>query len=333
MNEPLISVIVPVYNVEKYLSKCVDSLVNQTYKNYEIILVDDGSPDDCGKICDKYAENYRNIKVIHQQNQGLSVARNNGVKYSIGEYISFVDSDDYVAKDYLECLVNALCEFDADVSVGGRVSVNENEVIKEDKYVSIDRTICLSTEKALSEMCYAKSFGVSAWSKLYPRTLVEKYPYPIGMVHEDLATTYKIIADCKKIAVSEKPIYYYVQRAESTMHCTLKENHLKDGLKAAKNELEYMEKNFKEVVVAAKYRCCLKVIEYIPRLLNGTKQDKMYFSRLQKELKPFINTVLRDKNASLGFKIRCAAIMSGYIPTFLLWKTIDKIKGRKVFKK
>ncbi|WP_370827280.1 glycosyltransferase family 2 protein [Fournierella massiliensis] len=326
MDKPLISVIVPIYNVEKYLRRCIDSLVGQTYPNLEIVLVNDGSPDNCGEICDKYAQNNENIKVLHQKNQGLSAARNNGVKYSRGEYICFVDPDDYLPNDSIEYLQHIMEESHADLAAGGRVTFKDNESVTIGK--EINELWCYNTEEALSKICYAKRVGVSAWAKLYPRFFVEQYPYPIGKVHEDLATTYKIVAQCEKVVVSSKVVYYYFQRNDSIMNCSIREKHIEDGMAAAKEELEFMKKYYPSVVPAAKYRCCFKVIEYIPRLLKHTEQNAAYFKRLQNELRPFLFDIIKDGNASIGFKARCIIICVGYTPTRLLWKLVAKVKGR-----
>ena len=129
----LISIIVPIYNVEKYLKKCIDSIINQTYKNLEIILVDDGSPDNCGKICDEYAKKDNRIKVIHKENGGVSSARNVGVENATGEYIGFVDSDDYIEKDMYEVLINNLKKENADISIISNYEVYKNKIIENKK--------------------------------------------------------------------------------------------------------------------------------------------------------------------------------------------------------
>ena len=176
--EPLVSIIVPVYKVEKYLDRCVQSIVSQTYKNIEVFLVDDGSPDNCGKMCDEYAEKYPYIHVIHQENQGPSAARNNAVPHTNGAYITFIDSDDYVTSDYLEYLVSLQQKFNADVAIGGHKYLYENSKLK-NKQVE-DVTVCLTSAEALSRMNYGKGFSVFAWGKLYKRELIERHPYPGG---------------------------------------------------------------------------------------------------------------------------------------------------------
>lgn len=329
MDKPLISVIVPVYNVEKYLHRCIDSLLGQTYPNLEIVLVDDGSPDHCGKICDEYAKKNKNIKVLHQKNQGLSAARNNGVKISSGEYISFVDSDDFMPMNSISHLYEALKKDQASLAVGNMMFVFEGDMVDELQVNAGElRTACYNTEEALWRMCYGKGFGVSSWAKLYSRNLVVENPYPVGMLYEDLALTYKIVAQCEKVVELKEIVYFYFQRENSIVHCSIQPKHLEDGLKAANEELEFMKMNYPAVVPAALYRRCQKIMQYIPALLNKTKQNEEYFKYLKKELRPCLFATIKDSNVSFGFKIRCIAICAGYRPTRVLWKAIDKIKGR-----
>lgn len=329
MDKPLISVIVPIYNVEKYLPKCLDSLVGQSYPNLEIILVDDESPDRCGEICEKKKKSNKNIKVLHQKNQGVSAARNNGVKISTGEYISFVDPDDFIPLYSIAHLYSALDNTAAELAVGNSMIVFEGNRVPELRENSAGlKTACYDTEEAMRRMCYAKGFGVAPWGKLYRREMVVKNPYPVGMLHEDLALTYKIIAQCKKVVELKEIVYFYFQRKDSTMHCDIKEKHLQDGMRAANEELEFMKFNYPAVVQAATFRCCLKIIEYIPRLLDKSKQSQKYFKYLQEELKPFLLEILKDRNVSVQFKIRCISVCLGYMPARILWRTVDKVKGR-----
>ena len=178
--KPLISVIVPIYKVEKYLNKCVKSIINQTYKNLEIILVDDGSPDNCGKICDKLAERDDRIRIIHKKNGGLSSARNAGIEIANGEYIGFVDSDDYIDNDMFETLYNNIKDNNADLSIiGYQIETIDNKVIKyfelEEKiyeYESLIRYIKSHiTKEIMDDIC-----GNCEWysiSKCKKRMLVE----------------------------------------------------------------------------------------------------------------------------------------------------------------
>lgn len=246
-----------------------------------------------------------------------------------GEFIAFVDSDDFTPAYSIEHLYEALKTNNAELAVGNSMTICEGDnlpVLHENN--GNLKMVCYSTEEALKKMCYAKGFGVAPWGKLYRRELVVENPYPIGMLHEDLALTYKIVDQCKKVVELKEIVYFYFQRQDSTMHCDIQVKHLEDGVRAAKEELEFMKKKYPSVVQAANFRCCLKVIEYIPRLLNKTKHNIEYFRWLQKEIRPFLFVTLSDTNVSIAFKVRCITICMGYAPTRLLWKLIDIIKGR-----
>ena len=182
--KPLISVIIPCYNVEKYLYRCVDSIIGQTYKNLEIILVDDGSPDNCGKICDEYAAKDGRIKVIHKENGGLSDARNVAIDVAKGEWLTFVDSDDYLTKDYVDTLYN-LC-----IKYKTKVTVADWCIFAEGTYPFMskrkNKEILFSQNGALEDMFNQVHFDVSACTKLYHHSLFEGVRFPKGMLFEDL---------------------------------------------------------------------------------------------------------------------------------------------------
>ena len=210
-----VSVIIPVYKVEPYLNKCVDSVINQTYRNVEIILVDDGSPDRCGEICDEYASKDNRIKVIHKQNGGLSDARNEGLKIATGEYISLLDSDDYWKPKYLEDSVSFLQDNNVDLVVFPLCSVNEKgEIIKE---LDSRKMKVLTPEEALC-MMFSSSLPWCAQGKLYKKHLFDGITYPVGMLMEDKATTYKIFEKCNRILFVECSDYMYLIREGSIMH-------------------------------------------------------------------------------------------------------------------
>ena len=213
IKEPLISVIVPIYNVEKYLNKCVDSIINQTYKNLEIILVDDGSPDNCPQICDEYAKKDKRIKVIHKENGGLSDSRNVGIQEAKGEYIGFIDSDDYIDSEMYEYLYNLIEKYSADISNCGHRDVglvNEEGPLPEDEIV-------LNSKEALellSRDTWIKNFAVN---KLYKKSLFidNNIEYPVGKIMEDILTTYRLIEKANIIAVGNKNYYNYLKRDNS----------------------------------------------------------------------------------------------------------------------
>lgn len=213
----MISVIVPVYNVEPYLRQCIDSILAQTYRDFELILVDDGSPDNCGAICDEYARRDSRIRVIHQENGGLSAARNAGIDIATGEYISFVDSDDVILDTYLEMLLNVALTQQADISVCGMMTFADgttpNLVSCQD--VSVDamsgRDACMSIYRMDGRV------PVMAWGKLYRTGLFEGIRYPAGRIHEDDATTPQVLYNADRVAITTAQLYLYRQRAGSIM--------------------------------------------------------------------------------------------------------------------
>lgn len=211
---PLISIIVPCYNVEQYLPQCLDSILAQTYTNLEILLVNDGSLDNSGKICDIYAIKDHRIKVIHKKNGGLSDARNVALDIATGEYVTFIDSDDTVMNDYIECLYSLIIENNAQISITTSNWFYEGEKPIIDKKNNILQQI-FTKDEALIEMFYQKSFDTTAWGKLYLRTLFNDIRYPKGLLYEDLATTYRLINKCNKIAFLNYKSYSYLLRKNS----------------------------------------------------------------------------------------------------------------------
>lgn len=214
---PQISVIVPVYKVEQFLARCVDSILSQSFEDFELILVDDGSPDNCGAICDGYAQKDNRIHVIHQPNGGLSAARNAGLDWlyanSRSQWIAFVDSDDWIHPDFLRCLLQAAAEHDCRISACGffRTAGERFPV------VSLKSSQCVFSEEYYCGVREYHSSTAIACNKLYHRTLLENLRYPKGKLHEDEFTTYKAIYAAEKVAVLEQPLYAYYQNAEGIM--------------------------------------------------------------------------------------------------------------------
>ena len=218
MRTPLISVIIPVYNVEKYLHRCLDSVIAQTYQNLEIICVDDGSIDDSGKICDQYAVRDARIKVIHQENQGLSAARNRGLDAAEGEYIAFVDSDDYILEDMYKKMLDKLLNYSVDLCVcQWQYEFSDGRQVVKKK--NIDPTIygrkaSLEFARFLYRGNYENGVVVAAWNKLYRRALLDKIRFE-GRIHEDDAFNGRIMAKNISVYVMEEQFYVYAQNGDS----------------------------------------------------------------------------------------------------------------------
>lgn len=213
----MISVIVPVYNVEKYLNECIDSILAQTYTDFELILVDDGATDRCPEICDEYAKKDKRIQVIHQENSGLSVARNTGLDAANGEYITFVDSDDVVSKIYLERLLQTLLAEQADIVACDKTEFWNCKIPPRENHGS--KIVKSMSGLDACNRVYRVGGGVSiiACCKLYRSNLFEGVRFPAGRIHEDQAIIPRLLYNSSKVAVIDENLYYYRQHSESIM--------------------------------------------------------------------------------------------------------------------
>ena len=278
MNE-LISIIVPVYKVERYLEKCIKSLINQTYQNIEIILVDDGSTDNCPQICDDFATKDKRIRVIHKANGGLSSARNVGLDAAKGEYISFIDSDDYVAADMIERAYSAMVAQDAELCIFGIKWIYENGTAY-DKVVP--SPICdetLTKSQALDKLCRSDYFYyVTAQNKMYKRTIFNNIRFPEGKIHEDEFTVHHIFDSCLKIVSIKEELYYYVQRENSIMHSGFSIKRV-DGVYAFLDRCNYSKrKNLKKLKFQSYYQAyslAMSCLRYCDFYKNKKKLKKM----------------------------------------------------------
>ena len=243
MKNDLISIIIPVYKVEKYLEKCIESVLKQTYTNLQIILVDDGSPDNCGKICDEYAKKDSRIEVIHKINGGLSDARNVGINRANGRYIGFVDSDDYIKEDMYEKLINLIKEYNADVSICNLYDVIEGKEYIRNKENGIKE---YNRIDILKEVLLDKNIQSYAWNKLYKKELFNEIKYPIGKKYEDIGTTFYIFEKCNKVVVTSKPEYYYLKRADSLVN-NVTESTVLDYTEIIIQRYLYTQKNIEEL--------------------------------------------------------------------------------------
>ena len=241
----LISVIIPVYKVEKYLCRCVDSVLEQTYTNMEIILVDDGSPDNCPVMCDEYARQDSRVKVIHQENAGLSGARNAGIDMAQGQWLAFVDSDDYLAADFLERLYQACVDTGSSLSVC-RWEYVRGETIPE--HGPGETRVYTGREMLANLYVPDGAYFVVAWNKLYRKELFEDIRYPLGRIHEDEATTYRIYDKVKKAAYVDRSLYgYFVTPVSITRGFNPKRM---DWVTAVAERLDFFEqKGYAELMV------------------------------------------------------------------------------------
>lgn len=278
-NKPCISIIVPVYNVEKYMNKCINSILKQTFKDFELILVDDGSTDHSGKICDDFEKMDSRIRVIHKKNGGLSSARNIGISNAHGDYLGFVDSDDYIAPDMYEVLYKNLIRENADISACGRYECYAGKKFKiTESYYKV-----LAVQEAVEFILKGKNAGVSAWDKLYKKEVFNSICYPEGKIHEDAFVIILILMACKRVVFTSEQKYYYCCRADSI---TTK---------------PFTKRNF-DLIEA--YRKNLFIVRtYFPKLENAVVRklywanfvtlDKMLASGCEEEYRKEANKIIR----------------------------------------
>jgi len=300
--KPLISIIVPVYNVETYLAKCVDSILAQTYTNLEIFLVNDGSSDCCGKLCDEYAKEDKRIKVIHKKNGGLSDARNVAIDVATGEFITFIDSDDYVTDDYIMTLYSLIEKYECKVSIalyntfveGSKPKV-VNRVYRED---------CQTNIKAIEEMFYQEKYDTASWAKLYHSSLFATgIRYPKGIVYEDLATTYLLIFQSDKVAFCNRRIYNYLLRRDSIEGSSFSSKKMDSALKVC----ELMESHLDILgKVMQAYQC--RMMSFFFHLLLKMPDGYEHRDMLYKRIKAIRWSVLCNSRARK--KARVASLLS-----------------------
>ena len=276
----LISIIVPIYNVRDYVCKCVESIQNQTYKNLEIILVDDGSTDGCGEICDKYAADDNRIVVIHKVNGGLSDARNYGIDRCHGALLGFVDGDDMIHPQMYEIMLKQLQEIHAEVVTCWFDREDEDKFQKQISEDEVTTKILTGTEALID----IETPLVVAWNKLYKREIFNNLRYPVGRLHEDEFVIHKIFKQCKKVCVIENSLYFYTVRSDSIV-ANMSEKRIDDSLDAFMDRVKFADENdWTEVMPAVVKRYCDYCIDRYWEIKNHRYQlpssvmDKLWSS-------------------------------------------------------
>ena len=276
-HNPLISVIIPVYNVEAYLPRCVDSILAQTYQNLEIILVDDGTKDHCDVICDDYARKDPRIKVIHKPNGGLSSARNAGIDIAAGEYLAFVDSDDWIEPDAYEHMMAAALQNHVKMVCAGRYDVDWDVG---EKTVGL----CPARDEVISGVELARRIFIwenidsAAWDKLYHRSLFREIRYPVGKIVEDVPTTYRIALDAGKIAMCAKPIYNYFHRPGSITTASVSEKTFHFSQHTA-IVYPYIRDNYPQIANEARYQRVRSLAYNLLTLDLAGEESRVRFAR------------------------------------------------------
>jgi len=300
---PKISVVIPIYKVEKYLEKCVESVVNQTYKNLEIFLVDDGSPDNCPKMCEDWAKKDKRIKVIHKQNGGLSDARNFGIEKATGDYIMFVDSDDYLDEKICETLLTLSLKYNAEISMCDGCDVYENNPNLNNN---------LTQNKKIEESVFNKEdlfkmllknnikYFMTAWAKLYKIELFKTLRYDKGRIHEDEFILHKLINLTNTLAYVNLPYYYYLQREGSIMQSKKEKSYI-DTCDAYFDRMKFLVENTSLKKEVVRYSLRFFKIKYIE--LSKIKNYKESKSKYLNCFKNFYNLADSKKITDIAFRL------------------------------
>lgn len=290
-----ISAIVPIYKVEQYLNRCIDSIINQTYTNLEIILVDDGSPDNCPKICDEYAKVDDRIKVIHKENGGLSDARNAGLNVATGDYIGFIDSDDWVHKDMYKILYKIMMEEKSDI-----VECNAKKINKylDDMEVNLDfKSFNYNKEESIEALISENTVQQTVWNKLYKKDVIENILFEKGKFHEDEFWTYQIFHRCDKLVHVDIDLYYYFQREDSIMGESYSINRL-DAIQGRYNRYLFIKDNYPKYVQLEKINLFYICLYYFQQSLLKSNDEEY---RVTKEfIKKYMKLIeINIKNVDL----------------------------------
>lgn len=304
---PKISIIVPIYNVEKYLEKCIKSILNQTFKDFELILVDDGSPDKCGEICEKYKALDSRVRVVHKSNAGLSAARNTGLDLAKGDFVAFVDSDDYVHKQMYEILYSQIIKDKSDITICDFEYVYENKNIDLLQYDDLKKGFNIETFNKIEALEQIdKKDGVKfviACNKLYKIELFNVLRFEEGRIHEDELMAHKIIYKSKKITFINCKLYHYLQRENSITkeHFSLKKL---DALHALKDRMNfYRNKKIKNLQITAEFNYINSFFKYYYKVKYSFNDVDRELEVLRKDFKKSLKYILKNPRYNWKEKI------------------------------
>lgn len=308
-NSPSVTVIVPVYNVEPWLRECVDSILNQTFRDFELILVDDGSPDGCGAICDEYARRDSRVRVIHKENGGLSSARNAGLRIARGEYIAFVDSDDFIAPNMLRRLVDAAAHFQADAVMFNYHAHYSPDYAGTKSQDSSFAAAVMGNGEFSKFLAHPDHWPACiVWNKLYKRHVWEDLFFPEGYIHEDEAVIHHVVERCRTIAIIEDQLYHYRQNISTSIMGQGTRIATFDKLTALADRILCAHKNgWQELTDSS-------IADYVYRLLNllprfpRTAENEKYFRRMEDSLKTAFPYLLKAKNVSPRHKVHLTLV-------------------------
>lgn len=305
-NNILISVIVPVYNVAEYLPRCVDSILRQTYKELEIWLIDDGSTDQSGVICDQYAEIDPRIRVIHKENGGLSDARNAAIDKIKGKYVTFIDSDDYIADCFVERLYSEIVKYNAEIAIAGFLpTINDTE-----GYFLNDEIEIYSSKESIKELLYQKKYNTSAWAKLYESSLFDNVRYPKGKLFEDICTTYKLLDKATKVVFDYSKLYFYFQRGNSIVRSGFNVKKM-DYVSNTKELHDFIYEKYPDLKSAADFRYLWANIHVWVNITDKKKYIDIY-QIVEENIKKYRWSALKDTDVALKNKIAVFLSLFGW---------------------
>lgn len=325
---PKLSIIVPVYKVENFLGKCVDSILNQTFKDFELILVDDGSPDKCGEMCDKYSKDDERVRVIHKENGGLSDARNFGIDASTGDYLGFVDSDDYISSDMFEVLVGNLEKKHADISVCGMYDCCGEKIVKQDIESG---TFEFKKEEAIEWFLGGKGAGLFVCNKIFKRKIFENVRFPVGKLYEDAFIFVDLFLKAEKVIVCTDPKYYYIHREGSVTMSTFSERYY-DVVRAHECNLKKLETYLPSEKKVGEYRVYWSYKQLFYILAFDSKENKVRYKKDIKKItsfirKNFLKIIFNPYNSKS--QLICYVLI--FINPYLFMKVLRKKKGKGGF--
>lgn len=302
MDSRLISVIIPVYNVEEYLEKCILSVISQTYENLEIILINDGSTDKSGEICDKYAKQYQNITVYHKSNGGLSSARNYGILHSSGEYIGFVDSDDFICATMFESLYKLCLEYDSDISI---CDFSRSSDINERK-VSEEFNVNVYETKDIFNRILSDEISSHVWNKLFKRYLFNNIQFPVGKTYEDLYIFHELAFKSKKISMTNEKLYVYNDIRPTSIVHTRQMYNLWCISEAYRNRVYFADKY--NVILEKPLKNAVMMSTNCYRISKKTSGYKEWLKEIQRFIKIYIFRIVKSNQIDLIRKLYCIII-------------------------
>jgi glycosyltransferase involved in cell wall biosynthesis len=273
MRSPKISIVIPIFKVEPYFERCVDSIIKQTYVNLEIIMVNDGSPDRCGEMAEEYAQTDERVIVVHKENGGLSDARNEGMKYVTGDYTLFVDSDDWLDHEMVEEMVKTILTHGADVVQSAFFYAYQDYLLFDNRYYQKDCPPVILENKALmKELVINERVKNFTWGKLYKTEIIKSIPFKKGVLFEDVFWAHQVMQRVKKYVIFHQPLYYYFQRSDSIVASYSPRN--LDIIKGLKARQHFIEKNYQELTNEAYKVLAKTILIHYNLLLLNKKQDK-----------------------------------------------------------